>query len=301
MTRQQRSWRTCAVAAAVAAFLAACGGGGGGGGGGFPAMGAVDTPTNGGNPPPAPPPGPPAPGQPPAPPPTEPPAPPPVEPPAPPPSATSSGACLNEADWRAGTTKEEEVKTTQANGTSTTAINTRITGAREPFAGANPVAMLHAAEGVVGNTTFYSDLTGGNHVNYGARSQLQEGYSVETVFDPPLSVPADLQPGQTVDRSYNIVITTVVPDSPPSTDTTSTQVQITYVGRETVQTPLGSIANACKFSTRSTAQNGTVNHSVTWVPADGPYRGQNVRIEYLNADGSMQAVSEWLRMAYTPK
>lgn len=266
----------------AAAALAACGGGGDGGGGPFA----------GGLPMPAPSPSP-----------SPTPAPTPVPTPAPAPVASGYAACVNEADWHAGTTLSMQMRVTMASGQSTTsATSVRTTGDRQPFAGANPVPWVTPLANGDSATT-YSDFIGGNVVQYGFAAKMSTQTNTG-VYAPPPSWPLDMPQGQTVVRTWTETTTVSQNGATQSTSQATTRDELTYLSQETVQTTLGTF-NACKVSTHmSTTSGGTTTDqgtAITWLAAEGPYRGQFLKGESRDSAGTLLATSEAVNMVYTPK
>ena len=289
---RERLLRVAGAAALVATTLVACGGGGGsGGGGGFPIapIGAAPAST-------------------PAPAPSE---PPPAAPP-PPANSNSSAPCLNEADYHAGTVLETESELTSPGGAPTVS-NSKITiGERESFAGANPVSFTtpDIINGSVTTTSKgYKDLVGGNSVAYGSitATATPEGTVTNTtVFEPPVSFPADMQPGQMASQSYvqkNTSASTIDGGSAANANYDMTT-ELTYHGRETLQTPLGTF-NVCKFSSKMTMKKPdtetTVVLSDNWLAADGPYRGQSLKQHFDATAAAPELTIVVTKMNYMPK
>lgn len=265
-------WRVGAATAMAAAALTACGGGGGDGGG-------QTTPA-------------PAPA----------PAPSPAPAPAPAPGASdSASACVNEADFNAGTVLDYDLRSTPTGGNPTTGRLVVTTGAREAFAGANPVAMnqtTYSGSNALPVATIFKDLIDGNVVRYGQRSGTGNS-TVTTTEAPAVSIPLEMQPGQTIKLTRRS--TSVSSASTSAVDVTE---DLTYVGRETLQSPVGTFST-CRFSsvTTTTPDQGSafVTSATTWIAAEGPYRGQMLKT-YVPAEGNrVETTSEVTRMTYTPQ
>ncbi|MDA7415366.1 hypothetical protein PGB34_03225 [Xenophilus arseniciresistens] len=149
--------------------------------------------------------------------------------------------------------------------------------------------------------SLYVDLVGNDHVVYGARSVStleSQTTTIVTVYDPPLTSPKDQQPGQVVTHNSTARITVTQTDGSSSSTESAVKTQATYIGRETVQTPLGDFANACKFKT---VFDNSPSSNLSWVPSDGPYRGQVVKAQVLDSGGNVVQTTESIRMVYTPK
>lgn len=215
-------------------------------------------------------------------------------------SDTSSAACTNEADFQVGTVVESE---SRDNATSITSRNKTETLDREAFAGANPVASLHTSYLDSSNnspiylTTTFAEIKGDRLIRYGDRHGA--GVSLVTsTYNPPPSVPIDLQPGQTVSVSYKNKAV-----SAGATVEFDVSEKLTYNGRETIKTALGTF-NTCKFTNEiSTASaSGKDSKQVmvvqNWFPAEGAYRGQSIRAVSSAANGVPERTSEVVKMQY---
>ena len=284
---QRNPWAIGAMAAAITAVLAAlaaCGGGGGGnGGGGSPILPLTPAPA---------------------------PAPSPSPPPAPAPapaSATSSASCTNEADFHAGTVRDYEERTTISGQSPTVNRTVETVGERKSFAGATPVTVKVQPHDTAGNPSpaveNYHDLVNGNVISYGSIAQVATQV-ITVTFDPPVAGPVDMQPGQVASGSYKIktvVVSTadgskIESEYPVSRD-------LTYVGREALQTEMGTF-NACKFTNKQTTGTGEtafVTTFTTWVAAEGAHRSQLLKIHTLPADSRPEVTTERIKMTYTPK
>lgn len=282
--------RTAAALAVFAAFaaasLTACGGGGGGDD--SPATPPVtETPA-------------PAPSPSPAPAPTPSPAP----APSPTPSGSSSAACINAADYNEGTVVVEE-GVTKGNGPSDyTTVSTVTTGGRQNFAGANPVTFTPQSTGSLGNNREFRDLVAGNEVAYGGISDVDTQVTT-WVYEPPVTSPIDMQPGQVHARAYKQK-STVVAKAPGGATTLvedSVEDRYTYVGRELLPTALGTL-NVCKFSNAKTTVRANESSKTTfeiWTVAEGPYRGRTVRIKTTADVAGTSSTYDVTKITYTPK
>ena len=272
------------------AALTACGGGGGGGGGGMPLIGGLPAPA-------------PSPAAPPDPSPSPSPAPAPSPAPTPTPAASGYAACVNEADWHEGTTLSQQIRVTLASGQTTTSETTvRTTGARQSFAGTNPVPWTTPLPNGDVSTT-YTDLAGGNVIQYGfeAKTATQTNTGV---YDPPPAWPMDMPQGQAVVRTWDTKMTITGSSGTSMVDQGTMKDEVTYLGQESVQTALGTFV-ACKVSAHmyltsggTTTDQGT---AISWMAAEGPYRGQVLKGETRDSKGALLATNESVNMTYTPK
>lgn len=149
----------------------------------------------------------------------------------------------------------------------------------------------------------YRDLVDGQVVMYGDRIHTQADWengqnpfplpavidsSVLRTFKPPISFPVAMQPGAVVTRQ--VVRTESYFDKdgkplpmPPGYETYTGPAHqghfvLTYHGRESVVTPLGTY-DACKFTMKITSDRGgygtpLASTQIQWLAASGPYRGQ---------------------------
>lgn len=257
-------WRVGAATAMAAAALAACGGGSGDGGGQ-----TTPAPT----PAPAPAPG----------------------------TSESASACVNEADFNPGTVLDYDLRSTPTGGNPTTGRLVVTTGPREAFAGANPVAFgqtMYNGANALPVATIFKDLIDGNVVRYGQRTGTGSS-TVTTTEAPAVTIPRAMQPGQTVKLTRRST-------SVSSASTTSLNVteDLTYIGRETLQSPVGTFST-CRFASviTTTPDQGSafVTSATTWIAAEGPYRGQMLKT-YVPTEGNrVETTSEVTRMTYTPQ
>lgn len=269
------------LAAVAAATLAACGGGGDGGGGGFPAVPVV--------PPPAPAPAP---------------SPAPAPAPAPNPDNTSSAACFNEADLHEGTTAVVELDVTAKDQTFKQRVTT-VTRTRESFADANPVRLLRTTFNYFNNSEGtdrqYIDFVDGKILRYGSRNG---GEGADPALGTNTNVPTFampvMSPGQTLELNY--VVKSVSGANGEIRNEQPISGTDTYVGRETLTTPMGSFS-ACKFSgiTRVRQVDGTdlIQNQDNWIAADGPYRGQMLKL--VTRIGEDVGTIIATQITYTPK
>lgn len=278
-TRRYR-FSAAATAAAAALALAACGGGGDG-----------DSAAPVGNAP--------APAPAPAPTPAPAPAPTPAPSPAPAPAPSeSSAACTNEADFRAGTVLDYDTRNTTPGVPTSTTHTTFTTDQRQPFAGVNPVTIL-ATFYDVNNVPFasspiFKDLIDGNTLLYGTIAS-----GVTTTYEPPLSIPVSLPLAQAVDRAYQARVV-----SAGVTTFFAVTQSITYEGRETLQTPVGTF-NTCRvLAIITTTSNGGAPVLVSgrsWIAAEGPYRGQRLKYVGQPTANTPEFTDDVTRMSYLPK
>lgn len=215
-------------------------------------------------------------------------------------SATSSGACTNEADFQVGTVVESE---SRDNATSITGRNKTETLDREAFAGANPVASLHTSYLDNSNnsqtylTTTFAEIKGDRLIRYGDRHGAGASL-VTSTYNPPPSVPIDLQPGQTVSVSYKNKAV-----SAGATVEFDVSEKLTYNGRETIETALGTF-NTCKFTNEISTESASMKQPKrvmivqNWFPAQGPYRGQSIKSVSSAADGAPERISEVIKLQY---
>ena len=103
-----------------------------------------------------------------------------------------------------------------------------------------------------------------------------------------------MQPGQVARGTYKLT-RTVVARANNQTVSYSADVtrELTYQGRETFRSAVGTY-DACKFTQKqvTASQDGVTTANITiYVAAEGPYRGQQLKVD----------TSEATRMAYAPK
>ncbi|MDP9996038.1 hypothetical protein J2W28_001783 [Variovorax boronicumulans] len=290
--------RLLAVAAAAVA-ISACGGGGGGGGGGFPILPIAPTPESTATPTPAPAPQPPT------------------------PVADNSAPCFNEADFREGTTVEFEAAKLGAGTTSALSSRKSVTESREAFAGAQPIAInvgsktTQLMQGVQKSTVKkeYRDLVGGNILFYGKSTtekwtvdpkllaNASAGFNKDWVnfnsqtFEPPLSFPVDMKPGQVATQKLSITTSSAFFGQNQPGISIPAAGELTYHGREKLETPMGTF-DTCKISLKITVGASMISKDIThelWLAAEGPYRGQLLK-------GSDAKSSKFVTtMTYSPK
>lgn len=152
----------------------------------------------------------------------------------------------------------------------------------------------------------YRDLVAGNVVIYGEFESTESMVTItpatpdpaivyepvifansrSRTFDPAITFPITMQPGSTVtqrsrrvdDITYRSGNTTMLA---PSADAGSALFSLTYNGRERITTVLGTF-DTCRFTFQSTVSQGTSSVQLTqdhWVAAEGPYRGQMLRLK----------------------
>lgn len=96
-------------------------------------------------------------------------------------------------------------------------------------------------------------------------------------ISPPKVVPISMDAGQTIHQKYLVTLKSNGP-SGPSQEIWDAEESRTYVGRETVVTPLGSFAS-CRLQIKEklNASGGTASsyseEKNVWIAASGPYRG----------------------------
>lgn len=244
----------------VAAILAACGGGGNGGG-----LPSLPLPSASAPPPPA--------------------------------STKTSADCFNEADLHEGTVLE--VRRGPSSLTGPTIRTKVVTGARESFAQANPIVLVHSSPDISdssgGTSKVYRDIVGGKIVDYGSIGKSSVTNYVDSVWtnDPPIAMPVAFQEGETVHFDYVLNIELSNGQSSTRTPTTVSQ---TYLGRETIQTPVGTF-DTCKLLVVTQAEGSPATKEQKWVAAEGPFRGQELKW------GSPDRDDSWIvrDISYTPK
>ncbi|MFC3693288.1 hypothetical protein [Chenggangzhangella methanolivorans] len=97
--------------------------------------------------------------------------------------------------------------------------------------------------------------------------------SSRTVVTPPSKTPTNLEEGET----FKQTVTYKTFFGNGSTAGSKWKSAITFLGIETIKTPLGKFA-ACKFETKSSSKITDVSAAdasveTSWVAAEGPYRG----------------------------
>jgi len=207
-------------------------------------------------------------------------------------SATSSAACFNEGFFRTGTTMDLE-HTVSGDGATPPRRSVRtVTGPKE-FNGAATMETKTDFYGDDGSyaatTTDYYGIQDGFMLFYGMTSS-----NVRQISVPPKKQPIAMEPGQTFDFTY-----TTKNEYADRVEEATTTTSYTYVGRETLQSAVGTFA-ACKFTSHGV--NTVVTPApmtqtfdlVIWVAAEGPYRGFALRTEavgqYPNAPTTRQVV-----------
>lgn len=278
-----------AIVAAVAA-ISACGGGGDGGGApAFPILPIAE---------PAPP------------------------PPAPAPVSDSSGPCFNEADFREGTLVEFEAATPGTAPATPSFRRKAVIEAREAFGGANPIAVNVGSE-IFTYPAFeqrtvkkeFKDLVNGSFMLYGksttytstidptfvpsvpAGYPLEQVSTVSQVFTPPFAFPVDMTPGQVVSQQSTAAKTSVLNGQSGTTVSLPASGELTYHGREQLDTPLGTF-NTCKLSLKIAVDVSGITKDITrefWLAAEGPYRGQLLK------GGDSKTSMVVTKMTYVPK
>lgn len=269
-------------AAVALASLAACGGGGGGGGAALPFI-ATPLPGQEPNPQPNPEPNP---------------EPNPPEPNPEPNPANSSAACFNEADLREGTKLVVEQTITSGDQTQKQRV-TRLTRGREAFRDVSAVEQLRTVFNYFNSSEAqdrqYLDFVDGHIVRYGTRNG-GTGTSAYTYNDPTIRTPV-MTPGQTIDENY--VVKSVEGEIRNEQQVSGTR---TYVGRESLETAVGTF-QTCKFSAtvrfRQVDGSELTQSQETWIAAEGPYRGQDLKLTARTGD--VLATFAPTQITYEPK
>jgi len=273
--------------ATMAAAISACGGGNGGGGG-VPILPIAPAP-----------------------------APAPAQPAAAPPAVESSAACFNEADFREGTTLDFEAMKVGGSPTSQPFRRKSVTEGRESFAGAKPIAFNVGSE-LVDLPQFqqstvkkeFKDLVSGNVFLYGKSttqktkitppqpaSPSEQVFVSSQSYAPPISFPVDMKPGQVARQQISFTKISTTDGRVDWTTTVPATGELTYHGREKLETPLGAF-DTCKFSLKITAGPGglaQVTVGEIWQAAEGPYRGQVLK----GIDPKSPMIAT--KMTYSPK
>ena len=253
----QRHW---GLATIVATTLAACGGGGNGG-----ELPSPGLPTASAPPPPA--------------------------------SAKTSADCFNEADFHEGTVLE--VRRGASSLTGPTIQTKVVTGARESFAQATPIAFLRSSPDIPssnGETSkTYRDIIGGKVVDYGSIGKSSVTDYVDSVWTnvPPIAMPVAFKEGETVRVDYAL---TIEPSNGQPSARTPTTVSQTYLGREIIQTPVGTF-DTCKLLIVTQSEGSPTTKEQRWIAAEGPFRGQELKW------GNPDRNDSWIvrSIVYTPK
>ncbi|MDQ0586202.1 Ig-like domain-containing protein [Variovorax paradoxus] len=207
-------------------------------------------------------------------------------------SATSSAACFNEGFFRTGTTMDLEHTVSGDGATPPRRTVRTVTGPKE-FNGAATIETksdFYGDDGSFATTTMdYNAIQDGFMLFYGMTSS-----NVRQISVPPKKQPIAMEPGQTFDFTY-----TTKNEYADRVEEATTTTSYTYVGRETLQSAVGTFA-ACKFTSHGV--NTVVTPApmtqtfdlVIWVAAEGPYRGFALRTEavgqYPNAPTTRQVV-----------
>ncbi|MET3184183.1 UNVERIFIED_ORG: hypothetical protein ABIC43_007379 [Variovorax guangxiensis] len=192
-----------------------------------------------------------------------------------------------------------------------------VTEGRESFAGAKPIAFNVGSELIdvpqLQQSTVkkeYKDLVSGNVYLYGKSTTQklkitppQPASPSERIFfssqsyAPPLSFPVEMKPGQVARQQISYTKTSTVDGRVDWTNSVPATGELTYHGREKLESPLGSF-NTCKFSLKITVGSGALAQVMTselWQAAEGPYRGQVLK--GIDPQSSMVAT----KMTYSPK
>jgi len=209
----------------------------------------------------------------------------------------SSAACINEADFQAGTVVEYE---SRDNVSPVTSRNKTETLGREDFAGTSPVASLHTTfmnNSPMYLTTTFAQIKDGQLIRYGDRHGAGASLTT-TLYNPPPATPVDLQPGQTVTVSYK----SQVVSSGVKLEFEVTE-KLTYNGRETIKTPLGTF-ETCRFTNEISTGPASAKEPKqkvmvqNWFAAEGPYRGQSIKSVSPSGKDGQDRVVEVVKMRY---
>ncbi len=212
-------------------------------------------------------------------------------------ASASSAACTNEADFQAGTVVDYE---SRDNLSSVTSRSKTETLGRKDFAGAQPVASLHTTfinNSPVFLTTTYAQIKDGQLIRYGDQHGAGAALTT-TLYTPPPATPLDLQPGQTVSVSYKSQA-----GSGGVTVGFEVTEKLTYHGRETIKTPLGTF-ETCRFTNEISsgpASGEQPKQKVVvqnWFPVEGPYRGQSIRSVSPSGPQGQERIVEVVKMRY---
>ena len=167
------------------------------------------------------------------------------------------------------------------------------TGERASFANANPVQFVKVTALVPGGVRDYRDLVNGSILYYGTVAPLGNQTNTD-VYTPPVSDPVDMQPGQVARGTYKLTRSVLVSATNQTVSYTADIVrELTYQGRETFRSAVGTF-NACRFTQKqvTSSSDGVVTTNIDiYVAAEGPYRGQQLKVD----------TSEATQMAYAPK
>lgn len=192
-------------------------------------------------------------------------------------SATSSAACFNEGFLRTGTTMDFELTVSGDGATPPRRIVSTVTGPKE-FNGAATMETksdFYGDDGSYAGTNMgYNAFVDGFLVSYG-----MTGSNVRQTMSPPRRQPVAMEPGQTFDFTY-----TTRNEYADRVEEGTTTTAYTYVGRETLQSAVGTFA-VCKFTTHqvdtpiTSSPTTQTFDKISWVAAEGPYRGFELRTE----------------------
>lgn len=209
----------------------------------------------------------------------------------------SSAPCTNEADFQPGTVVDYE---SRDNVSPVTSRSKTQTLGRKDFAGTRPVASLHTTfmnNSPVFLTTTYAQIKDGQLIRYG--DQHGAGASLTTtLYTPPPATPLDLQPGQTVSVSYKSQA-----GSGGVTVGFEVTEKLTYHGRETIKTPLGTF-ETCRFTNEISSGPASGEQPKqrvvvqNWFPVEGPYRGQSIRSVSPSGTQGQERIVEVVKMRY---
>lgn len=121
---------------------------------------------------------------------------------------------------------------------------------------------------------------------------------VSKTISPPKVVPVSMDAGQTIRQKYSVTLERSNP-SGPSQEVWDAEESRTYIGRETVKTPLGSFAS-CRFQIKEklNASGGAASsyseERNVWIAASGPYRGLVLKTDtvYYPSSGESSTTSK---------
>jgi hypothetical protein len=207
-------------------------------------------------------------------------------------------------------------------GSSTTAIPFKrksVTEGREAFSGANPIAFNVGSEAIsvsqFEQSTIkkeFKDSVGGSIFLYGKATTVKikvtpqpgastppsEWISISSqAYAPPITFPVDMKPGQVVSQQTSFTKTETSNGNIDSTRSLPATGELTYHGREKLETPLGTF-DTCKFSLKVTAGTAPLAKVIVneiWQASEGPYRGQVLK--GVDPKSPMLAT----KMTYSPK
>jgi hypothetical protein len=190
----------------------------------------------------------------------------------------NSEACFNAGFYREGTSINVNYSS-RVNNAAAYESNFlhRVTSVNE----SNGVTSIFVSPDT-GRTSIHYSIQNGALLNHGS-SSLGIGFGTRVVMAPPLQEVILMEPGQTT--SQNIVQTNDL-NKPDSSTRTTLKIAYTrtYVGRQKVSTHLGRF-DTCQFVVRNhiedidNASDNRDKESISWVAAEGPYRGLTLKTE----------------------